>query len=101
MRRFAIALSVCCALSLVLTPSAIAAPRGPNSGTLTVNTLFDATLDSPVVEATGVFTGCTSVTDVESDIGSLGGLLCTAAPSRSTVTTEQSPSPTPQPPTRC
>ena len=59
-------LSICFAALLVLTASAVAA--GPNSGSLTVNTVFDPAMDSPVLEATGVFTGCTSVTDVDSNI---------------------------------
>ena len=70
MRRSALALAIFCAALLLPTPSAVAAPSGASSGTLVVNTLFDATVDSPVVEATGVFAGCTSVTDLDADIKS-------------------------------
>ena len=68
MRRLAITLSICFAALLVSIAPAAAAPGGPNSGSLIVNTVFDPTVDSPVVEASGVFTGCTSVTDLDSDI---------------------------------
>ena len=68
MRRSAIALAIFFAALLLPAPSAVAAPSGANSGTLIVNTLFDSTIDSPVVEAAGVFAGCTTVTDLDSDI---------------------------------
>jgi len=68
MRTSAITTLICFAALLAPGSPAVAAPSGPNSGTLTVNTLFDPTVDSPVLEATGGFTGCTSVTDLDSDI---------------------------------
>jgi hypothetical protein len=68
MRRSAITLAICFAALLLPAAAGVAAPSGPNSGTLVVNTVFDPAMASPVVEATGAFTGCTSVTDLDSDI---------------------------------
>ena len=68
MRRSVITLTVCFAALLIPNAVAVAAPSGPSSGTLIVNTVFDPNMDSPVLEATGAFTGCTSVTDLDSEI---------------------------------
>jgi hypothetical protein len=62
MRRTLFAMAACVAAAAWLPASpAAAAPAGPNSGTLTVNTIFWDD-PSPVVAATGVFEGCESVT---------------------------------------
>jgi hypothetical protein len=62
MRRTLIALAAAAAATTWLpAPPAAAAPAGPNSGTLTVNTIFWDD-PSPVVAATGVFAGCDAVT---------------------------------------
>lgn len=67
MGRSAIALPICGTAALLLLPtsSAAAAPVGPNAVTMVVNTLFDPTMDSVVVEATGGFSGCTTVTQLD------------------------------------
>ena len=62
MRRTLIAMAAVAAAATVLAAApAAAAPAGPNSGTLTVNTIFWDD-PSPVVAATGVFEGCDAVT---------------------------------------
>ena len=68
MRRSVIALAICCSAPFLLpVSSSVAAPVGVNSGTLVVNTLFDPAADSPVLQATGVFSRCTSVTQLDQD----------------------------------
>lgn len=68
MSRSVIAPAFCSlAALLVLGSPSAAAPVSEHSGTLVVNTVFNTSGQSPVLEATGVFAGCTSVTQLDSD----------------------------------
>jgi hypothetical protein len=66
MSRSAIALGICSAAGLILLPTSAAAagPAGPNAVTMVVKTIFDPAQDSVVLEATGAFSECTTVTQL-------------------------------------
>ena len=68
MLRSVVAVAVSCSVA-VLVPgtTSSAAPVPESSGTLVVNTLIGGSGESPVLEATGAFSGCVTVTQLDED----------------------------------